>query len=118
MDPKTAITQLTQSEKIKAGLIWFSHAAGAYSGLPEHQKQGAAAALRAFVGMLLHEVHLVRRTTGDEDWSAVERHVDMALVMVDSGVAGEASFHLTRALGRTTAKAEEAMGALEAWGLY
>lgn len=118
MDPKTAITQLTQSEKIKAGLIWISHATGVFSGLPEHHKKGASAAFHAFVGMLLQEVYLVRRATDDGDWNAVERHINMALVMIDSGVAAEASFHLTRALRRTTAKAEEAMKALSGWGLY
>lgn len=118
MDPKSAITQLTQSEKIKSGLIWISHAVGMFSGMPEHHKKGASAAFRAFVGMLLHEVHLVHRATEDPDWATVEKHIDMALVMIDSGVAGEASFHLTRALSHTTAKAEEAMRALTQWGLY
>jgi hypothetical protein len=117
LDPRSAITLLTQSEKIKAGILWISHASGVFSSLPENRRPGAQTVFHAFVSMLLLEVRMVRNATDDPEWEEVERHVDMALVMVDSGVPGEASFHLTRALSRTTGKAKEAMESLESWGL-
>jgi len=117
MDPKSAIILLSQSEKIKAGLIWISNAVQMFTGLPEYQKQGASRAFRTFTGMILHEVHMVHRSTQDDDWAVVAGHLDMAIVMIDSGVPEESAFHLTRALSRTTDKARKAMEALTGWGL-
>jgi hypothetical protein len=117
MNTKTAINELSQSEKIKAGLIWASHTLEHLSALPEIQKSGATEAVKIMIHMIGHEAHLARKTSGDTGWMDSEKHIDMALVMIDSGVPHEAAFHLTRALSQVTGRAQRAMSYLVDQGL-
>lgn len=112
MEPKAALKAFSQAEKIKAGIIWSSQSLGALAGMAPMERKGAQAALRMVVGMIGQEVHLAWKATGDATWMNTEKNIDMALVMIDSGVAEEAVFHLTRALRQVTNKARQAMKVL------
>ncbi len=102
MEIKTAITALIQSEKIKSGIIWMIQVGNMLSGMDQNEKTGAENTIKALINMIGHESVLARRTTKDEAWTNVEKDIDMALVMINSGVSHEASFHLGKALRQVT----------------
>jgi len=118
MNSKAAITEFSQSEKIKSGIIWTSQTLNLLSGMSEAEKKGAEAVLKTIIAMIGREVHLVRKATGDTAWMNAEKNIDMAMVMMDSGVAHEAAFHLTRALRQVTGKAQRSMSVLVDKGLF
>ena len=64
-----------------------------------------------------HDVHLAGRVTADPKWREVEKNVDLALVMLDSGVASEAGYHLTKALSQVTDIGQKSMAWLKKEGL-
>jgi hypothetical protein len=117
MDSKAAIAAFSQSDKVKSGIIWASQALTLLSGMPESEKKGAEAVLKTMITMIGREVHLARKTTGDTAWMNAEKNIDMALVMMDSGVSHEAAYHLTHALQQVTAKAQQSMSILVDKGL-
>jgi hypothetical protein len=117
MEKRNAVVAFSQSEKIKAGLIWASQILQVLDGLPEAEKRGSAKAAGALVGMIHHEILLVQNLSGDTTWGEVRSHVDRARVMIDSGVPTEAISHLTQALSRTTSMAGSAMKYLKDAGL-
>jgi hypothetical protein len=117
MNTKTAITEFSQCEKIKAGIVWTSQTLSLLPGMSEAEKKGAQAAIRTIIGMIGGEAHLARNVTGDTEWMNAEKNIDMALVMIDSGVPQEAVFHLTRALRQVTGRAQRAMAILVEKGL-
>ena len=47
MNKKNAIIAFSQSEKIKAGLIWMSQTIEDYTGLPGTDRQGADSVIKA-----------------------------------------------------------------------
>ena len=117
MTPREAIMAFCQSEKIKAGLIWASQAVDQSAALPDAEKKGASGVIRTTLAMICHELRLAEKLGGGEAWREIEKHVDMALVMIDSQVLPEATFHLTRALSRTTTIGQRAMTVLREQGL-
>lgn len=117
MTPREAVMAFSQSEKIKAGLIWVSQAVAQSAALPEFEKKGATAVIRTTVAMIYHELHLAGKLGGGELWREIEKHVDMALVMIDSQILSEATFHLTRALSSATTIGQRAMTVLKDQGL-
>ena len=102
MDTQKAITALSQSEKIKAGIVWATHLVSLAADLPRHEKSGIEKSIKLLINMIGHESVLARRVTGDKEWIDVEKDIDMALVMVNSGVAHEAAYHLSQALSQVT----------------
>ena len=116
METKQAVTAFSQSEKIKAGLIWVSQIIELLEGLPGEQRKGGERVARMLLGMVAQEISLVRVLTGMEDWKDAEGHVDKAVVMVESGVAEEALLHLSRALSKVTNIAQESMSLLKESG--
>jgi RNA:NAD 2'-phosphotransferase (TPT1/KptA family) len=117
MNKQKAIIAFSQSEKIKAGLIWISQTLEIYTGLPGTDRQGAEKVIKAIVGMIAHEVHLAGRITEESTWKDVEKHIDMALVMINSQVLQESGFHLTRALSQVTSIAQRSLTFLKEEGL-
>ena len=115
--PREAVLAFSQSEKIKAGLIWISQAADQSANLPEFEKKGAIGVIRTTLAMIYHELHLAANLGGGDSWREIEKHLDMALVMIDSQVLPEATFHLTRALSRVTTIGQRAMTVLKQQGL-
>jgi hypothetical protein len=113
MDSKEAILAFTQSEKIKAGIIWVTQALAFLIRLPEKNRRSGERMAHVFIGSLLHDVHLASRVAADQKWREVEKNVDLALVMLDSGVASEAGYHLTKALSCVTDIGQRSMSYLK-----
>lgn len=103
----------SQGEKIKAGLIWVSQVIQLTDGLPEGEKKAGSRAVGALVGMISHEIMLARNMWGDRAWAEMQKDLDRARVMIDSGIPSEALTHLTRALSRSTDVAGRAMTSLK-----
>ena len=117
MKVQEAIIAFSQSEKIKSGLIWISQALELIRDLPEQERHGAEKAIKAIIEMLIHEIHLARNVAGDVSWGDIDRHIDKALVMINSGVAPEAVMDLTRALTQATNVGQRSMSFLKEQGL-
>ena len=113
MDIKKAIMAFSQSEKLKSGLIWVSQVLEFQKDLSEPQKQGAERVIKAIIDMIVSEVRFAKGVTGDELWDNVEKHIDRAIVMINSGVAPEAVVHLTQALSQVTSIGHRSMSALK-----
>jgi len=79
--------------------------------------EGAAGVIRTTLAMIYHELHLAGKLGGGDLWREIEKHLDMALVMIDSQILPEATFHLTRALSRVTTIGQRAMTVLKDQGL-
>ena len=117
MKTNEAVMAFSQSEKIKAGLIWISQILELLQGLPDEQRKGGEGTARMLLGMVAQEMALARVLTGIEHWQDAESHLEKAVVMVESGVAEEALLHLSRALSKVTNIAQESMSLLKESGL-
>lgn len=117
MNTKEAIITFSQSDKVKAGLIWASQTLEVYIHLPEEEKTGAIKMIRIFINTILHDVHIARRVADDHLWHEVEKAMDMAVVMIDSGIPQESTFHLTQALSKVTTIAQRGFSFLKDEGL-
>ena len=73
--------------------------------------------LKALVTMIDSEIQIARTFAPHGTWIDVRKDVDTAMVMVNSGVAQESGFHLTRALTKVTSIGQQAMGLLVEKGL-
>ncbi len=111
-----AATAYSQSDKVKSGLIWLTQLLEIWAGFSDRDRRGAEKIIGAAMEMVAYECHLSRRLTGDEAWVQVEKHVDMALVMIRSGVPQECAFHFTRALSHVTGIGQRAMEFLKKEG--
>jgi hypothetical protein len=107
----------SQSEKIKAGLIMVASSLELLKNLPEEEKRGASRIIYMDLSMLGHEVNLAEVVTGHEEWKEVERFLNKALVMFDSGIGEEALIHLSRALSQVTNIGQQSMSYLKETGL-
>ncbi len=117
MDTKQAIIGFTQSEKIKSGLIWASQTIELYNSLPGTDRQGAEEIIKSIVNMIAHEIHIAKNITKDSTWNDVEKHIDMAMVMINSMIVYESVIHLTRALSNVTSIGQRSMAVLKEKGL-
>jgi hypothetical protein len=117
MNTNEAIMAFSQSEKVKAGLIWASQLLELLSGLHDEQKRGGERIIRPLLGMISQEMGLARVLTGQKVWEGLEIHIEKALIMVDSGVGEEAILHLSRALSQVTNVAQQSMSQLKEAGL-
>ena len=117
MEIKEAITAFSQSEKIKSSIIWASQAVEAFISLSEEEKPGAAKIIRAVISMIGHEIQLCRKSAPNDFWNDVDKSLDMALVMIDSNVAHESVYHLTRALTKVTSIGQQSLTCLKENGL-
>ncbi len=109
MNTKSAVTALIQGEKIKSGIVWATQIVDMTAGLSQGEKSGAEKVIRDLIRMIGYESILARRTTRDDVWVDVEKDLDMALVMVNSGVCREAAYHLGLALRRATSISSRSM---------
>ncbi|MEE9418865.1 MAG: hypothetical protein V3W43_05275 [Desulfatiglandaceae bacterium] len=117
MSIQEAIMAFSQSEKIKSGLIWVSHAIELANGLPEPEKHGAGRIIKAIIGMVLQEIGLAKKLAGGQTWEEIEKHIDQGMVMINSGVAMESVVHLTQALSKVTNIGQRSMSYLKEQGL-
>jgi hypothetical protein len=117
METKQAIMAFSQSEKVKSGLIWVSYSLEMVSGLPESEKQGGEKTIKAIINMIVQEIRLAVTLVGDAPWKEIERDIEQATVMINSGVGSEAVLQLTQALSRVTTIGHRAMSFLKEKGL-
>jgi hypothetical protein len=108
-----AIMAFSQSEKIKAGIIWISSSLGVISGLDASEKRGAEKSVRLILGMISHEIRLAATVAPMGKWQEINHIMDQVMVMFDSGVGCDSTYHLTQALSRVTGIAQNAMGLLK-----
>lgn len=113
MDTREAIFAYSQSEKAKAGLLMVAQLLEAYQGIPEHEKQGLERFLRPLIGMIANEVQLARRIAPADSWTGIERSLNAALVMMNSGVPAEAGWHIVQAISGATTIGQRAMERLQ-----
>jgi hypothetical protein len=111
------VEAFSQSEKLKSALIWISQSFDILNACSAPERGGAEKALRFLVGAVAQEIYLTRRRMPDPSWDEAEKHLDLALVMMDSGVPREAVFHLTRALRQVTGVGHRSMTILKDQGL-
>lgn len=112
-----AITAMTQSEKIKTGIMWLTQNLEILAGLPEPERIGAERIIRTNLHMLYNEVMLADRLAQAGVWAAVRKSVNDAVVMANSGVIQEVGFHLTKAVSQVTTVSQRCMTFLKAEGL-
>jgi len=113
MNNKEAIISLTQSEKIKSGLIWATNCLQRLPGPGETEGRGGEPIAAALVDMVSAEAILAKRLGNDRRWEQVVAGIEKARVMILSGVAPEGAYHLTRALQYVTAIGRRAMSHLK-----
>jgi hypothetical protein len=109
MNTPSAIIAFSQSEKIKAGLIWVSQALEANLGIPEPEKRGSERIISALLNMIANELYMAVKMAPHDRWHAALKHIDAAAVMVHSNVAHDATFHLSKALSQVTSIGHESM---------
>ena len=112
MEINDAITTFSQSEKIKAGLIWASQAVEIYKALSEADKPGAEKIMTALVNMIGNEIPICKKSAPNELWAEIEKDIDTAMVMINSNIAHEAGYHLTQALTKVTTIGQRSMSIL------
>jgi len=117
MDTQSAILAFSQSEKIKAGLIWTSQTIEMVVGLTEQNKPGAEQIVAALVGMVTNEIHLGMKLAPNEHWETALMHINNAVVMMNSKVIHDVPYHLSKALSHVTSIGQSAMTRLRGEGL-
>lgn len=91
-----------QSEKVKAGLIWLSQGLLQFQGQPAARPAAAENLALVILEMVRDEVQLGWRLTRDKAWQRADHHLQQAAVMLRSGAAHDAPWHLTLALRQIT----------------
>ena len=117
MNTTNAIMAFAQSEKIKSGLIWASNGIELLEGLSMSERSGAEKIVRGLINMVFHEVGVSKNVAENEIWKEVEKNMEQALVMLNSGVALESLVHLTQALSKVTSIGHRSMTFLKDEGL-
>ena len=116
MDTQKAIMAFSQSEKIKAGIIWLSQSLELMGGLNAAEGQGGQRIVLTLANMIFQEVQLSKNIAPDDLWVEAEKSIDQALVMINSGVGLEAVMHLTQALSQVTSIGQRTMSFLKEQG--
>ena len=117
MQIQHAVMAFSQSEKIKSGLVWASQIIELVHGLPVSERPGSEKMVRTLINMIAQEIRLAKNVTSDEAWDEVEKHMDQAMVMINSGVTADSVLHLTRALSHVTSVGHRSMSFLKDHGI-
>ena len=59
--------------------------------------------------MITSEISLAKKLTPADMWSAVDKSLNTALVMMNSGVLAEATYHVVQAISAVTTIGQRAM---------
>jgi hypothetical protein len=113
MNTKEAIMAFSQSEKIKAGLIWTAQTLDLFQGLSEEERRGSEKMVTALLHMIGHEISLARSVAPHDTWQVIEPSIQRALTMIQSGVGQEAVPHLSKALSSVTTIGQQSMSLLK-----
>ena len=117
METNEAIKAFAQSEKLKSALIWASQLSEVHLALAEVDKPGAEKIIRSIVSMIGNEIGIAQKAAPHDDWQAAVKDINTAVVMLNSGVAHEAGYHLTQALSKVTNIGQQSMSLLIEKGL-
>ena len=117
MHVNQAIIAFSQSEKLKSGIIWASQIIEMHIGLADSEKPGAERVLITLINMIASEIHVAKKAAPHKIWQDVEKDINTALVMLNSGVTHEAGYHLTQALTKVTTIGQQSMTFLTDEGL-
>ena len=117
MGVKQAIIAFSQSEKLKSGLIWANQILEMFIGLPESEKPGAERVLKALINMIATEIHVAKKASPHDAWQEAEKDINTAIVMINSGLTHESSYHITKALTKVTTIGQQSMTLLVEEGL-
>jgi len=117
MKIQEAVIAFSQSEKVKSGIIWVSQSLEVVRALSGIERKGADRVVRMIMDMIVNEIHLARNMARDTSWDEVEKSLEQARVMMDSGVGPDSVVHLTRALSRVTDIGNRSMFLLREEGL-
>ncbi len=109
MQNRQAIISFAQGEKIKSGLIWCTQCVHILQNLPAQEQAGALQLVQALLAMILNEAQVSRQASGDAIWTEVEKCLNHARIMVDSGVPQESEHHMTQALTQVNRISQKAM---------
>jgi hypothetical protein len=115
---RQAISAYAQSEKVKSGLIWICHISDQVAAMDGPERRQGLRLLKTLAHMVADESDLAGRITGDRCWQEIGKKINMALVMINSGVPQETAFHLTQALTRVTRLGGQAASVLKENGLF
>ncbi len=118
IDTKQAILIYAQSEKVKSGLIWICQVSDQVAAMDNPGRQQGLSLLKTLVHMVADESGLAGRISGDRRWHEIGKMINMALVMINSGVPEETAFHLSQALTRVTRIGGQAASVLKKNGLF
>lgn len=118
VDVKQTISAYAQSEKVKSGLIWICQVSDQVAAMDGPGRQQGLILLKTLAHMVADESDLAGRITGDRRWYEIGKKINMAIVMINSGVPQETAFHLTQALTRVTRIGGQAAGVLKENGLF
>jgi hypothetical protein len=117
-DIKQAISAYTQSEKVKSGLIWITQVAEHVAQMDGPGRRQGMLLLKTLAHMVADEADLAGRITGKRSWHDIAKKINLALVMINSGVPEETGYHLARALTLVTRIGGQAASALKSRGLF
>ncbi|MEE4111846.1 MAG: hypothetical protein V2I40_03465 [Desulfobacteraceae bacterium] len=115
---KQAISAYAQSEKVKSGLIWICQISNQVAAADGPGRRQGLSLLKTLAHLVADESDLAGRITGDRCWHEIGKNINMALVMINSGVPQETAFHLTQALTRVTRLGGQAASVLKERGLF
>jgi hypothetical protein len=118
IEVKQAISAYAQSEKVKSGLIWICHVSDLVAAMDGPGRSQGLDLLKMLAHMVADESDLAGRITGDRCWYGIGKKINLALVMINSGVPQETSFHLTQALTQVTRMGGKAASVLREKGLF
>lgn len=102
MTAKEAVGMYMQGEKIKSALIWVNQFVEVLRGLAPGDQKGAEEMIKTMVHMIASEVYLSKNLFVNDAWGHAEKKIELALVMINSGVAYESSHPITQALSHVT----------------
>ena len=117
MHVNQAIIAFSQSEKLKSGIIWANQMIEMYIALSESEKPGAERILKTLINMIATEIHVAKKAAPHDVWQEVDKDLNTAIVMLNSGVTHEAGYHLTQALTKVTTVGQQSMTLLTNEGL-
>lgn len=109
METRHAIISFSQGEKVKSGLIWCSHCVQILQNLAVPEQKGALQLLNSLIAMIANEAQVARQVSGDPVWLEVDKHLNNARIMIESGVSNEAEYHFTQALSQVNRISQKAM---------
>lgn len=99
-------------------MIWVCHVSEQVAAMDDAARRHGVRLLRTLAHLVGDEALLAGRITGDRHWSEIRQNINMALVMIQSGVPQETSFHLTQALTQVTRLGGQAATLLKEKGVF